>query len=418
MFLWALIFSLHCSTSLQSGDVLKPAAFFSFSFGRPDPCAGRYVYMYDLPPRFNADLVRNCSSPSAPPNMCRHVLNGGFGPPITGGGEGSSLPETGSYDTDQYMLAMIFHARMRRHECLTPDPAAAAVVFVPFYAGFDLAMNQDNNNLSARDALSRDMVDWLERRPEWRAMGGRDHFLLVARPSWDFLRGPSGWGNAFMTYPAVRNMTVLTLEASPWHGNDFAVPYPSHFHPSSDAEVVGWQSRMRRLERPLLWCFAGASRPGDKRTVRSQIMEQCGKSNVQAVQAGGGRVRTICVSLVAAGAVRAGCRYDLPSERQQQQEKPRVRTTCFRSMKEKSPTQFALSRPMEINGLSSPRTKQHPTQPTNPSRISPPPSPLTLQDRQRGGARRPATTAARLACSPERVCLNPCARLRRTSQHA
>jgi hypothetical protein len=70
---------------------------------------------------------------------------------------------------------------------------------------------------------------------------------------------------------------------------------------------------------------------------------------------------------------------------------------------------FALSRPMEINGLSSPRpviTKQHPTQPTNPSRISPPPSPLTLQDRQRGGARRPATTAARLACSPEQACIH------------
>jgi hypothetical protein len=36
---------------------------------------------------------------------------------------------------------------------------------------------------------------------------------------------------------------------------------------------------MRRLERPLLWCFAGASRSGDKRTVRSQIIEQCGKSS-------------------------------------------------------------------------------------------------------------------------------------------
>uniref|UniRef100_A0ACD5TSR0 Uncharacterized protein n=1 Tax=Avena sativa TaxID=4498 RepID=A0ACD5TSR0_AVESA len=212
--------------------------------------------------------------------MCRHVANDGFGPPITGGGEGSSLPETGAYDTDQYMLAMIFHARMRRHECLTADPAAATAVYVPFYAGFDLALNQDNGDLTARDALSRDMVDWLVRRAEWRAMGGRDHFLLLGRPTWDFLRDPStGWGNVLMTYPAVRNMTVLTLEASPWHGNDFAVPYPSHFHPSSDAEVVAWQSRMRGLDRQWLWCFAGASRPSGKRTVRAQIIEQCGRSS-------------------------------------------------------------------------------------------------------------------------------------------
>ncbi|KAK1661243.1 hypothetical protein QYE76_049402 [Lolium multiflorum] len=43
MFLWALIFSLHCSTSLQSGDAIKPSAFLSFRFGRPDQCAGRQI---------------------------------------------------------------------------------------------------------------------------------------------------------------------------------------------------------------------------------------------------------------------------------------------------------------------------------------------------------------------------------------
>ncbi|KAM0862665.1 hypothetical protein ACQ4PT_045126 [Festuca glaucescens] len=280
MFLWALIFSLHCSTSLQSGDALKPPAFFSFRFGRQDPCAGRYVYMYDLPPRFNADLARDCRRLSASTDMCRHVANDGFGPPITGGGDGGSLPERGAYDTDQFMLGMIFHARMRQHECLTADPTVAAAVYVPLYAGFDAAMNHDNSDLTVRDALPQDMADWLVRRPEWRAMGGRDHFMLVGRCTWDFLRGPDGgWGNALMTYPAIRNMTVLSVEASPWHGNDFAVPFPSHFHPSSDSEVIAWQHLMRRQERQRLWCFAGYSRPSSKRTVRAQIMEQCGRSS-------------------------------------------------------------------------------------------------------------------------------------------
>lgn len=26
-----------------------------------DSCAGRYIYIYDLPPQFNTDLVKNCS---------------------------------------------------------------------------------------------------------------------------------------------------------------------------------------------------------------------------------------------------------------------------------------------------------------------------------------------------------------------
>ncbi|KAM0862654.1 hypothetical protein ACQ4PT_045117 [Festuca glaucescens] len=230
MFLWALIFSLHCSTSLQSGDAIKPPAIFSFRFGRPDQCAGRYVYMYDLPPRFNTDLARDCRRLSASTDMCKHVANDHFS------------------------------------------------------AGFDAAMNQDNSDLTVRDALPQDMADWLARPPEWRAMGGRDHFMLVGRCTWDFLRGPDGgWGNALMTYPAIRNMTVLSVKASPWHGNDFAVPFPSHFHPSSDAEVIAWQHRMRRLERQRLWCFAGYSQPSSKRTVRAQIMEQCGRSRRYAI---------------------------------------------------------------------------------------------------------------------------------------
>ncbi|CAM0878942.1 unnamed protein product [Alopecurus aequalis] len=270
--LWALIFY---STTLPSGAAaLSPAAFFN-SF-RMDRCAGRYVYMYDLPPRFNADLTRDCAKLDT---YCRYLANDGFGPAITGGA-GGALPETGAYDTDQYMLELIFHARMRRHECLTADPAAAAAVYVPFYAGFDSWINGPTSNLSERDALSRDMADWLVRRPEWRAMGGRDHFTLVGRCTWDYLRGPGGdWGNDFMTYPAIRNMTVLAWEASPWHGNDFAVPFPTHFHPSSDAEVVSWQNRMRRLQRQWLWCFSGGSRPIERGTGRPQIIEQCARSS-------------------------------------------------------------------------------------------------------------------------------------------
>jgi xyloglucan galactosyltransferase MUR3 len=280
---WGFIFYLHSTMQGNiAGIVLKPSAFSlpslpssSLGWFGLDRCAGRRVYMYDLPPRFNADLAPDyCKMWST----CRQIVNGGFGPELVGG-EGGALPERGSYDTDQFMLEMIFHTLMGRYECLTGDAAAAAAVYVPYYGGFDAAMNIWKSELAARDALSRDLVDWLVRRPEWRAMGGRDHFMVIARGSWDFLRVvDDGWGNALLTYPAIANTTVLTFEASPYLGNDFGVPYPSHFHPASDADVVGWQERVRRFERKSLWAFAGAPRPGNQ-TVRAQIIEQCSRSS-------------------------------------------------------------------------------------------------------------------------------------------
>ncbi|KAF0929791.1 hypothetical protein E2562_025930 [Oryza meyeriana var. granulata] len=283
---WSMIFYAHHSAMQGGGNdvLLRPSAFsrplltsFRIVGGGQDRCAGRRVYMYELPARFNADLVRDCRLYSRSMDVCKLVVNDGFGPALPGGG---ALPERDVYDTDQYMLELIYHARMRRYECLTGDAAAADAVFVPFYAGFDAAMNLMKSDLAVRDALPRQLVDWLVRRPEWRAMGGRDHFMVAARPVWDFYRGgDDGWGNALLTYPAIRNTTVLTVEANPWKGIDFGVPFPSHFHPTSDADVLRWQDRMRRRDRRWLWAFAGAPRPGSFKTVRAQIIEQCTMSS-------------------------------------------------------------------------------------------------------------------------------------------
>jgi hypothetical protein len=78
-----------------------------------------------------------------------------------------------------------------------------------------------------------------------------------------------------MILPESRNMTVLTIESSPWNNNDFAVPYPTYFHPSSDNEVFQWQNRMRRLKRQFLFSFAGGPRPDLPDSIRSDIIEQC-----------------------------------------------------------------------------------------------------------------------------------------------
>ncbi|KAL6641033.1 hypothetical protein ACP70R_019214 [Stipagrostis hirtigluma subsp. patula] len=58
-------------------------------------------------------------------------------------------------DTEQYMLEMIFHTLMWRYECLTGDAAAANVVYVPYYAGFDAAIARPGGLATAAAGLAR-----------------------------------------------------------------------------------------------------------------------------------------------------------------------------------------------------------------------------------------------------------------------
>ncbi|KAI9124649.1 hypothetical protein K1719_004571 [Acacia pycnantha] len=167
---------------------------------------------------------------------------------------------------------------MKKYECLTKDSSIAAAIFVPFYAGFDIARYLWGYNISTRDAASLDLVDWLMKRPEWGIMNGRDHFLVAGRITWDFRRltdEESDWGNKLMFLPAAKNMSMLVVESSPWNANDFGIPYPAYFHPAKDADVFIWQDRMRRLERKWLFSFAGAPRPGNPKSIRGQIIDQC-----------------------------------------------------------------------------------------------------------------------------------------------
>nr|CAB3497095.1 unnamed protein product [Digitaria exilis] len=248
---------------------------------KSDPCGGRYIYVHELPPRFNEDMLRDCEKLSVWTNMCRFMINDGLGPPLSD--EEGVFSSTGWYGTNQFAVDVIFGNRMKQYECLTKDSSMAAAVFVPFYAGFDIARYLWGYNISMRDAASLDLVDWLMKKPEWNLMGGRDHFLVAGRITWDFRRltdGESDWGSKLLFLPAAKNMSMLVVESSPWNSNDFGIPYPTYFHPAKDADVFLWQDRMRNLERPWLFSFAGAPRPGDPMSIRGQLIDQCRSSSV------------------------------------------------------------------------------------------------------------------------------------------
>ncbi|KAG8389145.1 hypothetical protein BUALT_Bualt02G0198700 [Buddleja alternifolia] len=248
---------------------------------KSDPCGGRYIYVHDLPPRFNEDMLKECKSLSLWTNMCKFTTNAGLGPPLENI-EGV-FSNTGWHATNQFAVDVIFNNRMKQYECLTNDSSLAAAIFVPFYAGFDIARYLWGHNVSTRDAASLALVDWLMKRPEWSIMGGKDHFLVAGRITWDFRRlsdEDSDWGNKLLFLPAAKNMSMLVVESSPWNANDYGIPYPTYFHPARDADVFGWQDRMRKLDRKYLFCFAGAPRPGNSKSIRGQIIDQCKNSKV------------------------------------------------------------------------------------------------------------------------------------------
>ncbi|KAI3995760.1 hypothetical protein MKX01_007239 [Papaver californicum] len=248
---------------------------------KSDPCGGRYIYVHDLPPQFNEDMLKECESLSLWTNMCKFTSNAGLGPPLENI-EGV-FSNTGWYATNQFAVDVIFSNRMKQYECLTKDSSIAAAVFVPFYAGLDISRYLWGHNTSTRDAASLALVDWLTKRPEWNVMGGKDHFLVAGRITWDFRRlseSESDWGNKLLFLPAAKNMSMFVVESSPWNANDFAIPYPTYFHPAKDAEVFTWQDRMRKLERPFLFSFAGAPRPDNPKSIRGQLIDQCRKSKL------------------------------------------------------------------------------------------------------------------------------------------
>lgn len=242
-----------------------------------DPCTGKYIYMHDLPKKFNEDLLIECDTLNKWIPMCPYMVNGGLGPRLVNS-QGVFPTNGGWFNTDQYMLEIIFHHRMQQYKCLTLNSSLASAIYVPFYAGFEVIRHLWDTDVPTRDAATVELVKWLTSKPEWKVLGGRDHFLVPGRTTWDFRRlseDDADWGNKLLVLPETEIMPALLVEASPWQVNDFGVPFPTYFHPSSDGEVYELQNRMRNQQRRFLFSFVGAPRPNNTKSIRNQLIEQC-----------------------------------------------------------------------------------------------------------------------------------------------
>ncbi|OMO58680.1 hypothetical protein COLO4_34446 [Corchorus olitorius] len=235
-----------------------------------ESCDGKGIYVYDLPSKFNKDLVGQCGDMIPWTNFCKYFSNEAMGEPIEKLGKGW-------YHTHQYALELIFHTRILKHPCRVYDENAAKLFYVPYYGGLDiLRWHFKNVSNDVKDTLALELVKWLEKRKPWLQNSGKDHVFVLGKISWDFRRkSEESWGTRLLELEQMQNSLKLLIERQPWHINDIGIPHPTYFHPNSDNDIINWQLKIIRSNRKSLVSFAGAARPEAPENIRSILINQC-----------------------------------------------------------------------------------------------------------------------------------------------
>ncbi|XP_051152083.1 xyloglucan galactosyltransferase XLT2-like [Andrographis paniculata] len=246
-------------------------------FTSDDACPYGRLYVYDLPPMLNQDLLDNCQDLEPWSSRCNAVSNAGFGPPATGldAVVPKNLTPAWSW-TDMYAAEVIYHDRAKHYRCRTAAPEKATAFYIPFYAG--LAVGKFlwfNYTAKDRDYHAARMLDWVKNQPPWRRSNGSDHFLMIGRLTWDFRRlsdDDGEWGTKFIYMPLMKNVLRLAVERSRWDHLEISVPYPTSFHPRSESDIRVWQNWIRTRPRHHLFAFVGATRKKIRNDFRGILM--------------------------------------------------------------------------------------------------------------------------------------------------
>eukprot|EP00897_Mesotaenium_endlicherianum_P004189 jgi/Mesen1/3799/ME000206S02984 len=282
--------------------------------GTEDECKGRYIYMYDLPPKFNQELLDNCQHINLFFSRCTHLSNDALGPLMYSvvdgcppGGRSDGLPPIKGLDhevvaapggdgdvggcwheTGQFTLEVLVHNYMREYACLTKDPERASAFYLPFYPGLDAEKHIFGGASQAtEDRLGGELAALLRESPMWQRRGGRDHFFAMGRLTWDFRKGVegSGWGVPLLAHPEVKSTLRITMERATHDPREFAVPFPTAFHPRTDRQVEAWVAAVRARVGPRAWRTSFVGGPRDSKhavggikeaaILRTELMRQC-----------------------------------------------------------------------------------------------------------------------------------------------
>ncbi|KAF3448379.1 hypothetical protein FNV43_RR09092 [Rhamnella rubrinervis] len=244
----------------------------------PSDCSNRRIHIRRLPSRFNLDLLTNCSEYPLYGDFCPYLANHGLG-------QKTHIRSQSWYRTDPLMLELVFHRRMLEYPCLTSDPYAADAIYLPYYAAIDALryLYGPDYNSSADHGL--ELYDFLQDDAPgvWNRHMGHDHFLVMARPAWDFSQplgnDPPVWGTSFLELPELFNVTALTVESRAWPWQEHSVPYTTSFHPPNLSLLEAWLQRVRRSKRNNLMLFVGGGGVSATPNIRRSIRDECDNSS-------------------------------------------------------------------------------------------------------------------------------------------
>ncbi|KAH1115642.1 hypothetical protein J1N35_009020 [Gossypium stocksii] len=243
-----------------------------------EDCNNRWIYIRNLPSRFNLDLLTNCSEYPIFDNFCPYLANHGLG-------QKTHTKSRSWYRTDPLLLELIFHRRILEYPCLTNDPNVANAVFLPYYGAIDSLKYLYGPDVNSSFQHGMGLFDFLQSDEPgiWSRHMGYDHFLVMSRPAWDFCQpldnDPPIWGTSFLELPEFYNVTVLVPEGRAWPWQEHAVPYPTSFHPPNLACFEAWIQRVRRSRRVSLMLFAGGGGIGASPNIRRSIRTECENAN-------------------------------------------------------------------------------------------------------------------------------------------
>ncbi|XP_027152689.1 xyloglucan galactosyltransferase XLT2-like [Coffea eugenioides] len=247
-----------------------------------EQCKYGTVYVYDLPPSFNKKLLDNCRAIDPQNSLCDALSNDGFGPKATD--LQGIIPEDLTpawYATSMFAGEVIYHTRISNYKCRTYDPDSAAAFYIPFYAGLAIAkyLYANRSTESERESQGESLVKWVTEQPSWKRSNGADHFIMLGRVSGDFRPGDHHMdaksGSSFVLMPPIRQTLRLALERSPWDRYEIGVPYPTGFHPRSNAELEKWLKFVRTRNRSKLFTFVGGKEKRLKDDFRGLLVDQC-----------------------------------------------------------------------------------------------------------------------------------------------
>ncbi|KAM7257906.1 hypothetical protein ACFE04_013647 [Oxalis oulophora] len=243
-------------------------------------CTDRWIYLRNLPSRFNIDLLTNCSDYQPfVDTFCQFLTNHGIGPKTHNNSQSW-------YRTDPNTLELMFHRRMLEYPCLTPDPDIANAVYLPYYSGLDALGYLYGLKANSGFEFGLDLFQFLQENEAriWDRNMGHDHFLVMSRPAWDFSQpvdnDPPTWGTSFLELPEFYNLTVLVPEGRFWPWQEQAIPYPTSFHPPSLGFFDSWIFRVKRSRRSALMLFAGGGGVASTSNIRKSIRDECENTNI------------------------------------------------------------------------------------------------------------------------------------------